>query len=189
MSGYRPEFEAGLRILAEVSTAMRARGFEAPVLVGGGAVELYSGSAIMTMDFDVVTPRQEEFEHELRARGFAKPDGLGHTTLGWIHPELALGFEVVSRTLYDGQSDRDRIVLIDLGSDGEAAIVAVEDIIADRMGQYASGSAPEMLEQARKLFALHGDADLIYMERRIRHESGGDYGVADINAENGDPTG
>jgi len=29
-----------------------------------------------------------------------------------------------------------------------------EDLLADRMGQYASGSAPEMLEQARTLFAL-----------------------------------
>lgn len=183
MSLYRPEFEAGLRILAEVSEAMKARGFEAPVLVGGGAVELYSGSAIMTMDFDVVTPRQEEFEQELRARGFTKPDGIGHTTMGWVHPTLALGFEVVSRTLFDGQTDRDRIVLLDLGQDGEAAIVSVEDMIADRVGQYASGSAPEMLDQARKLYALHGDADLDYMERRIRHESAGAYGIADLTAD------
>jgi hypothetical protein len=32
------------------------------------------------------------------------------------------------------------------------------------MGQSASGTAPEMLEQARRLFALHADADLLYME-------------------------
>lgn len=180
MSSYRPEFEAALRLFARVSEAMKARGFPAPVLVGGGAVELYSLSAITTGDFDIVTPRQEEFERELLRLGFTKPVGLGHTPLGWIHPELRLGFEIVSATLLDGMADRDRIVLIDLGEDGEAAIISVEDMIADRVGQYASGAAPEMLEQARRLFALHADADRDYMERRIRHESAGDYGIADL---------
>jgi len=53
-------------------------------------------------------------------------------------------------------------------------------MIADRVGQYASGTAPEMLERARRLFALHADADRAYMERRIRHESAGEYGVEDL---------
>jgi len=55
-----------------------------------------------------------------------------------------------------------------------------EDLIPDRMGQYASGSAPEMLGQARALLALHPDADMAYLERRVRMESDGDYGVEDI---------
>lgn len=65
------------------------------------------------------------------------------------------------------------------GSGSLAAIVSVEDVIADRMGQYASGSAPDMLQQARDLFRLHADADLDYMDRRIRHETAGEHGVAD----------
>ena len=83
-------------------------------------------------------------------------------------------------------ADRDRVVLLDLGEDGEAAIVSLEDMIADRMGQYASGTARDMLGQARRLFALHPDADLAYLEERIRYESAGDYGVADLQTE-GDP--
>lgn len=61
-----------------------------------------------------------------------------------------------------------------------AWLTAPEDIIADRMGQYASGSAPGMLGQARALFALSERLDLGYMERRIREETGGDYGVQDL---------
>jgi hypothetical protein len=182
VSGYRPEFEAALRLFARVSEAMKARGYAAPILVGGGAVELYTRSAVMTGDFDIVTARQQEFEDELRTLGFSKPEGIGHTPLGWIHPELRLGFEVVSATLFDGLADRDRVVLIDLDRDGVAAIVSVEDMIADRMGQYASGSAPDMLGQARALYRLHGDADLDYMEDRIRYETGGDYGIADLRS-------
>lgn len=52
-------------------------------------------------------------------------------------------------------------------------ILSVEDLIADRMGQYASGAAPEMGEQAAILFALHPGLDRAYLERRIRDESCG----------------
>lgn len=180
MTGYRPAFEEALRLFGRASAAMIARGFLAPVLVGGAAVEIYSGSAISTGDFDIVTARQEEFEEELRKLGFVRPSGAGVATRGWVHPDLKLGFEIVSTSLLDGMADRDRVRLIDLGEDGEAAIISVEDMIADRVGQYASGSAPEMLEQARRLFTLHADADLAYMEKRIRHESVGDYGVEDL---------
>lgn len=170
MSVYRPEFEAALRLFAAASEALVARGFSRPILVGGAAVELYTLGAVTTGDFDVVTSLQSEFEDELRRLGFTKPSGPGHTPLGCIHPELQLGFEVVGSALLDGATDPDRVILLDFGAKGTAAIIAIEDIIADRMGQYASGSAPEMLGQARRLFDLHLDADLAYMDGRIRYE-------------------
>lgn len=127
-----------------------------------------------------MTAAQPEFEEELQRVGFMRPSGPGMATRGWIHPDLALGFEVVADALLDGEADRERVVLIDLAPDGIAAFVSVEDMISDRMGQYASGTAPDMLEQARRLFVLHADADLDYMERRIRYETAGEYGVADL---------
>lgn len=182
MSVYRPEFEAALRLFATASEALVARGFTRPILVGGAAVELYTLGAVTTGDFDVVTPMQSEFEDALRRLGFTKPGGPGHTPLGWIHPELQLGFEVVSSSLLDGAADRDRALLVNTGTDGQASIISLEDIIADRVGQFASGSAPDMLDQARRLLALYPDADLDYMERRVRHETKGDYGVEDIRS-------
>lgn len=179
---YRPEFEEALRLFGRASEAMKARGFLAPVLVGGAAMEIYSNSAINTGDFDIVTGRQAEFEEELQRLGFVRPSGAGSATRGWVHPALQLGFEVVSGSLLDGMADRGRVRLIDLGEDGEAAVISVEDMIADRVGQYASGAAPDMFEQARRLFILHADADRDYMERRIRHESAGEYGVADLQS-------
>lgn len=68
---------------------MKRQGFEPPVLVGGAAVELYSGSAITTGDFDVVTGRQDAFEAALREDGFTKPGGFGHTPLGLDTPGYA----------------------------------------------------------------------------------------------------
>jgi len=174
---YRPAFAAALGLFARASEDMKALGFLPPVLVGGAAVEFYSGSTISTGDFDIVTARQDQFEDILRKHGFVGPSGPGKATRGWIHPDLQLGFEVVSSSLLDGMADRDRIVMVRVGTDGFAAFVSLEDMVADRMGQYASGSAPDMLDQARTLYRLYSDADRAYMDARIRHETAGDYGI------------
>lgn len=152
------------------------------MLVGGAAVEVYSNSLIATGDFDISTARQDEFETELVALGFVRPTGAGMATRGWMHPEFKLGFEVVSSTLLDGLADRSRVIEIDLGRDGIASLISIEDMIADRMGQFHSGTAPEMREQARVLASLHTDLDPDYLERRIREETGGDLGIQDITA-------
>ncbi len=59
-------------------------------------------------------------------------------------------------------------------------IIAVEDLIADRMGQYASGSAPDMLGQAQALMRLSPGLDRAYLDTRIRQEAVGDYGAEDL---------
>lgn len=180
MPTYRPEFEEALRLFAKVSEAVERAGFQRPILVGGAAVELYSGSEIATGDFDVVTSHYDVLEKALLDHGFEKPSGRGVLMRGWVHPELRLGFEVVGSVLLDGHADRDKVQLIDAGEGEQFAVIAVEDLIADRMGQYHSGTAPEMLEQAKTLFKLYKDADITYMERRIREETANEYGVADL---------
>ena len=50
------------------------------------------------------------------------------------------------------------------------------------MGQSASGTAPDRLDQARVLLALHPNADVAYLERRIREETMGDHGIEDIKS-------
>lgn len=177
MSTYRPAFEAALRLFAAVSETMRDAGHSAPILVGGGAVELYSGSAIMTGDFDLVTGRQDAFEAILQANGFVRPSGPGVATRGWVHPDLQLGFEVVSDRLLDGNADRSRVRLLDAGEGKSFAVISVEDLIADRMGQYASGTAADLLEQARALYKLSERIDRAYLDRRIREETAGDHGI------------
>ena len=144
----------------------------------GAAVEYFTGSALMTGDIDLASPVQPELEEELRRLGFTKPQGIGHTPLGWVHPDLGLGFEVVASTPMDGAVDHRRLLLIrGLADDAAFVTIPIEDLIADRMGQYASGSAPEMLEQARLLFRLNPGLDIPYLERRIRDETAGDHGI------------
>lgn len=176
---HRPELLRALELLARLSEAMHRRGLPRPILVGGAAVEYFSGSAMMTGDVDLTSPVQLELEEELVRLGFMKPEGLGHTPLGWIHPDFRLGFEVVASTPMDGTIDYRRLLLVEF-NDGAFASIPVEDLIADRMGQYASGSAPEMLGQARHLFSLSLALDMPYLERRIREETMGDHGIDDL---------
>lgn len=177
-SPYRPEFEAALRLFARMSEEMAAAGHSRPVLVGGAAVEYYSASAINTGDFDLCTPRQQAFEAIMQRHGFVRPSGPGMATRGWMHPDLKLGFEIVAAVPMDGSVDQAHILLLeDFSDEGGFAIISVEDLIADRVGQYASGSAPDMRAQAAALLRLHPDVDMDYLERRIREESMGDHGV------------
>ena len=156
---HRPQLLEALALLAQLSEAMIARGLPRPILVGGAAVEYYTGSTVMTGDIDVTSPVQPELEEEL----------------------LRLGFEIVASTPMDGNVDHRRMVLVEgIATDAAFASIPVEDLIADRMGQYASGTASTMMEQARILFSLHADCDHAYLEKRIREETGGDYGIEDI---------
>lgn len=178
MSVWRAPFEAALRLFAMVSEAMRAEGEPRPILVGGAAVEYWSGSMVATGDFDLCSPAQPELETVLQRFGFVRPAGAGIATRGWVHPDLALGFEVVGRTPLDGLVTPDHIVLVgDLVPDAAFAILGVEDLIADRVGQFASGTARDRIEQARLLYRLHPALDRAYLGRRIGEESAGEYGI------------
>jgi len=82
----------------------------------------------------------------------------------------------------DGNIDYRRVILVEgLEADAAFATIPVEDLIADRMGQYAWGTAAEMREQARILFRLHPDCDRAYLDCRVREETGGEYGIEDLD--------
>lgn len=179
--GFRPEYTKALELLALAFEALRKQGFGRPVLVGGAAVEFYTNSDIISGDFDIVTPHQRALEEELLKLGFTRPNQAGQLHRGVHHPDLLIGVEVVSGQLFDSLSDRDRHTIIDLAT-GKIEVIAAEDIIADRMGQYNSDpkGVPEMLAQARYVYNLAEIEDLEYLDRRIREETANDFGLSDM---------
>ena len=99
-----------------------------------------------------------------------------------MHPELGLGFEIVADVPMDGNVDAAHIQLIQIiDATSRFRVISVEDLIADRMGQYASGTARDRIDQARDLLRLNPDVDRVYLDRRIREESFGDHGIDDIS--------
>ena len=182
--GYRPEFEAALRMFAKVSEAMARRGYTRPVLVGGAAAEFYTASAISTLDFDVCCIADHILGEILVDHGFIRPTALGHTAMGRVHPELRMGFEIVADVPMDGAIRPEYLVLVEnFEPDAAFVTISVEDLIADRIGQFASGTANDRLAQARELYRLNPDCDMAYLDRRIRQESMGDHGVEILEHE------
>lgn len=179
MSTYRPEFVAALSLLADAFDEVVAAGCERPIIVGGAAVEFYTGGAVTSGDFDVLTAAQAELETALLRRGFVRPRGPGTLLRGLLHPGLGIGFEVVSGHLFDGAADRTRTRIVPIDA-GAVRFPPVEDMIADRMGQFAApdrGDA-EMLGQAVALYRiartnLEDPLDTQYLDARIKHETAG----------------
>jgi hypothetical protein len=105
---------------------------------------------------------------------------------GLHHPEFGIGVEVVSGHLFDGASDRARVRVVPVGQ-GSIAIPPVEDLIADRMGQYAAPTQHdrEMLGQAITLYRiarqnLEDPLDEEYLDRRIKAETLGECDIRSL---------
>jgi hypothetical protein len=89
-------------------------------------------------------------------------------------PVPTIGVQLVSGRLFDGRTDPQRITLLPIEDGGTIALAPIEDMIADRLGQYAAsdGRDGEMLDQARLLFKLAGDIDREYLIKRALEETG-----------------
>lgn len=83
----------------------------------------------------------------------------------------------MSGPLFDGAVTADRLLLLN-----GIRVIGVEDIIADRMGQYASNE-PDMLEQAILLLKLAKNVDQEYLDRRIEEETLGAYRLGFLVAQ------
>ncbi len=167
----RAEYREAIALIARAVAALERRNIRSPILVGGAAVEFYTGGAITTGDFDFVTPYREEFFEELERVGFRRP-GQGEISRALFHPSSGISVEVVSGQLMDGRADNERLVVVRL-RDGALRVIPIEDVIADRIGQALAGSRIDerMRNQAIRLYQLAGGVDRSYLDRRIAEEA------------------
>ena len=177
----RPEFREALSLLAQAFKVLSDEGLGLPVLVGGAAVELYTTGGITSGDFDLVTPHQRVLENTLVRFGFERPHRPGELLGGVIHRRLDFGVQVVSGLLMAGKADRARIKVFDIEG-GRMAVIPVEDLIADRMGQAFADQPPreDMLDQALMLYRLAEAPDLTYLDKRICEETVGGANLASL---------
>jgi len=174
MSKYRPEFESALRVLAAIGKSFKARGINPPVLVGGGAVEFYTMSAITSSDFDLVGAYEETLFDALREAGLERYKVKNALIKYWVHKDTDIAIEFVGSRLMDGHTNRSYIqtVTIGEGDNQEVLILPVEDLIADRLAQYDSdNNCLDMLKQAQLLWKVASEIDLVYIDKRINDEA------------------
>lgn len=146
-----------LTTAAVVADALSTAGCSA-VLVGGGAVEIYTRSAYTTHDLDFVAAQSDALDRAMVELGFAR---VGRH---WIHEGFRLAVEFPGAVLHPAES-----VTIDI--DGlKLHVIAVEDLIVDRLASWkywrwhADGAA------AALLLAQHPDLDAERLDERATTE-------------------
>lgn len=170
-----------LDVLADAFAQYEEATGHCAVLVGGGAIAVQTQGAFMSGDLDLYAPSDEALETALLQSGFVREERRGHLAGGFYHPEFTeYGVEAISGQLFDGRADRSRLIRVLFQGAKGIVIPSFEDMIADRLGQYAASNQrdPSRLAQARLLFRLAEDLDLGYLHSRITDE-GGDFDLLD----------
>ena len=164
-----------LDILAGAFERYEAATGHCPVLVGGGAVALQTQGAFMSGDLDLYAPSDAALETALLQSGFVREERRGRLAGGFYHPGFPeYGVEAVSGQFFDGRADKSRLIRVLFHEARGIVIPSFEDMIADRLGQYAASSQRDhsRLAQAQLLFRLADDLDLGYLQSRIDEEGG-----------------
>jgi len=135
-----------------------------PVLVGGAAVELYTGGAYRTGDLDFVGRVPSEVSRKLESAGFRKRGRH------WIREEAQIYIELPAAAF-------DRKVEIDAIQIDEWTIVLLspEDVLVDRLAAWKSWRAPVEGINSYLLYRARGQA----MDNKRLEEVAGVVGVAD----------
>jgi hypothetical protein len=146
-----------------------------PVLVGGAAAAVRTGGQFMSADLDVVAADERAFSRAMASAGFVAEARTGKMESGWYHPNFpAYAVDLVSDSYFDGRGDRDRLLRLIVRDYATLVLPASEDLIADRLGQYAAATRADdsRLLQAQALLRLAKDIDHSYLLRRIGEEGG-----------------
>ncbi|MCP3734571.1 hypothetical protein M9979_06745 [Sphingomonas sp. RP10(2022)] len=170
-----PDYARVLDHLGRAFTAYKAATTSDPVLVGGAATAIGTGGLFMSTDFDVIAADDQAFARAMTDAGFVQDGGIGHLANAYYLADCAdYVVEQVSGALFDGRSDRERLVRLTVKSGGEIVMPSIEDLIADRLGQHAVASRSDQsrLLQAKALFDTSEAIDLSYLIRRIAEEGG-----------------
>ena len=129
-----------------------------PILVGGGAVELYTAGGYATGDTDLALPSDPSVDAAFTVLGFRKEGRF------WIREDLDLLFEAPAPAGLPGE-DAPRTVL---DVDGlRVVVIGIEDLILDRLRAWIHWKSDEDKRWTRRLVALYADRlDWAYLANR-----------------------
>ena len=144
------------------------------ILVGGAVVSIFTDGDYLSGDFDVVAAVDGALDRALVGAGFERENRSRRLKRGWYPPHYpAYGVEAVSGQYFDGRADTARIKLISVGPDSTLNVAPIEDMIADRLGQFAASPNDQRpLRQAKLLYRLSDTLDAAYLARRVEEEQG-----------------
>jgi hypothetical protein len=145
-------------------------------LVGGQAVEAYSGGQFTTGDIDLTTTDDRATAEALTRLGFKKEGMI------WLNEKLAIAVHLVGS--YPARAEKARTVIV---GPYRVTVIGVEELILDRLKAAKSWKSGRDLEQASVLYGGHRSTlDLAYLRRRAK-EDGVDDLLQKVRADVGKP--
>jgi len=113
------------------------------VLVGGQAVETYTGGQFLTGDVDITTTDSKTTEEILKGLGFKK------ISMIWLNEQLGIAIQIVGSIL-TGSLEKTRTIQT---GPYNVKVIGVEDLIIDRLSHAKFWKSPGDLEKAKVLYA------------------------------------
>ena len=134
-----------------------------PIVVGGHAAEFYTMGTYVTGDIDLICADRKALGELLESWGFRRE---GRT---WSDTDLDLYVESPSEALAP-EMDAGRVVEVEVGG-LTVCILALEDLIIDRLNAYVHWTSAEDGVWAQRLMKRHADSiDWAYLRKRAREE-------------------
>lgn len=129
-------------------------------LVGGQAVEAYTGGTFTTGVIDITTTDTPGTEGALVKLGFAKEGMI------WLNEGLGMAVHLVAD--YPGRTPKSRVIEV---SGYQVDVVGVEDLVADRLRAAKYWKSGRDLEQAAALLrSFEGELDEPYLSRIAKED-------------------
>lgn len=151
--------EKRLAFMGLLTRACVSRGWQPPVIVGGQAVEFYSGGGYATVDIDLVSA-SEPLDEILPGWGFERRGRH------WVRADLGLIVEAPGSRLLPAQ--RDRLTEVEVAGT-TAYLLGLEDVIVDRLAACVHWSSENDCRWAEVLVGAHkADLDLDYLRAQAR---------------------
>jgi hypothetical protein len=151
--------ERHIFLLWIITQGLTLTGAERPILVGGGAVEFFTGVRFATGDLDIVAPDKALCEMVLLSLGFEKPATGRHFisrslgTLVDVHGSRLVGSEKTVELVYR------KVPLL---------LVSPEDCIAERLASYRRhGSSLDLLNAFLIVYHNKERLNLDHLHQRI----------------------
>jgi hypothetical protein len=157
------ELKRKLILVGYLAEALSRKG-EALFLVGGQAVETYTGGQFTTGDIDITTTDRALTEAFLGRLGFTREGMI------WLNAKLGFAVHIVGS--YPSRSQKARSVEV---GPYKIRVTGVEDLIVDRLVAAKHWKSVRDAEQATALFrSFEESIDLEYLKKRAMEERVGD---------------
>jgi hypothetical protein len=141
-------FLSALELLAQASARLPF-GVADPMLCGGSAVELYTGSLWPAADLEMVGSDARLLTSELFAVGFRRCDRPRHAERGLWHPDLEIGIDIIEPPATPKVAEQANTLVVVLDLDPSASmdtaslkVIGIEDLIAQQVGCWLRDGVP-----------------------------------------------